>query len=61
VDFPQRNDADWFAHCHLRKDGEDGMTSFKKPVEPYLFALDEDEKTAYQRLRVVKPAQTAKA
>ncbi len=61
VDFPQRNDADWFAHCHLRKDGEDGISSFKKPVEPYLFALDEDEKTAYQRLRVVKPAQTAKA
>jgi succinate dehydrogenase/fumarate reductase flavoprotein subunit len=61
VDFPQGNDADWFTRCRLRKEGEDGMTSFKKPVEPYLFALDEDEKTAYQRLRVVKPALTAKA
>ncbi len=61
VDFPQRNDAEWFTHCHLRKDGEDGMASFKKPVEPYLFPLDDDEKTAYQRLRVVAPVQTAKA
>jgi succinate dehydrogenase/fumarate reductase flavoprotein subunit len=52
VDFPQRNDAEWFTHCHLQKDGEDGMRSFKKPVEPYLYALDDEEKTAYQRLRV---------
>lgn len=59
VDFPQRDDANWFAHCHLRKDGADGMSSFKKPVEPYLFPLDDEEKTAYQRLRVVAPAQTA--
>jgi succinate dehydrogenase/fumarate reductase flavoprotein subunit len=59
VDFPQRNDAEWFTHCHLRKEGENGMTSFKKPVEPYLFALDEAEKTAYQRLRVVTPAHCA--
>ncbi len=57
VDFPARNDAEWFTHCHLRKEGEDGMTSFKKPVEPYLFPLDDEEKTAYQRLRVVAPAQ----
>ena len=59
VDFPARNDAEWFTHCHLRKDGEDGMQSFKKPVEPYLFPLDENEKTAYQRMRVVTPAQSA--
>jgi succinate dehydrogenase/fumarate reductase flavoprotein subunit len=52
VDHPQRNDAEWFAHCHLKK-GEDGaMTSFKKPVEPYLIALDSDEQQAYSRLRV---------
>ncbi len=59
VDFPQRNDADWFAHCHLRKDEAGAMGSFKKAVEPYLFPLDEDEKSAYQRLRVVAPARTA--
>jgi len=52
VDHPERNDAEWFAHCHLKK-GEDGaMTSFKKPVEPYLIPLDDEEQHAYQRLRV---------
>ncbi|MDP9780780.1 fumarate reductase/succinate dehydrogenase flavoprotein subunit [Pseudomonas fluorescens] len=52
VDHPQRNDGDWFCHCHLKK-GEDGaMTSFKKAVEPYIIALDADELQAYDRLRV---------
>ncbi|QXH56797.1 fumarate reductase/succinate dehydrogenase flavoprotein subunit [Pseudomonas maumuensis] len=52
VDFPERNDGEWFVHCHLKK-GEDGeMTSFKKPVEPYLIPLDAEEQTAYDRLRV---------
>ncbi|MBV4484644.1 fumarate reductase/succinate dehydrogenase flavoprotein subunit [Pseudomonas sp. SWRI153] len=52
VDHPQRNDAEWFCHCHLKK-GEDGrMTSFKKAVEPYIIALDAEEMQAYDRLRV---------
>ncbi|MGY3643752.1 fumarate reductase/succinate dehydrogenase flavoprotein subunit [Pseudomonas sp. PK-RTE-24] len=52
VDHPQRNDADWFCHCHLKK-GEDGqMTSFKKAVEPYIIPLDAEEMQAYHRLRV---------
>lgn len=61
VDFPERNDNEWFTHCHLVKSGEDGMRSFKKPVEPYLYALDDNEREAYQRLRVVKKTQTANA
>lgn len=52
VDHPQRNDADWFCHCHLKK-GEDGrMVSFKKAVEPYVIPLDAEEMQAYDRLRV---------
>ncbi|MFJ3468025.1 fumarate reductase/succinate dehydrogenase flavoprotein subunit [Pseudomonas sp. NPDC090201] len=52
VDHPLRNDRDWFCHCHLKK-GKDGrMESFKKPVEPYIVALDADEMQAYDRLRV---------
>jgi len=52
VDHPQRNDNEWFCHCHLKK-GEDGrMTSFKKPVEPYIIPLDAEEMQAYDRLRV---------
>jgi len=52
VDFPERNDGEWFCHCHLKKGEDGGMTSFKKPIEPYLIALDAQEQTAYDRLRV---------
>ncbi|MCO7565708.1 fumarate reductase/succinate dehydrogenase flavoprotein subunit [Pseudomonas sp. S 311-6] len=52
VDFPERNDREWFCHCHLKKDEQGRMTSFKKAVEPYLVALDAEEQTAYERLRV---------
>lgn len=56
VDYPLRNDAEWFCHAHLKK-GDDGvMTSFKKPIEPYVIALDEDEQQAYEKLRVKSEA-----
>ncbi|QJP95968.1 fumarate reductase/succinate dehydrogenase flavoprotein subunit [Pseudomonas fluorescens] len=52
VDHPQRDDREWFCHCHLKK-GEDGrMISFKKAVEPYIIPLDAEEMQAYDRLRV---------
>jgi len=52
VDHPQRDDREWFCHCHLKK-GEDGrMTSFKRAVEPYIIPLDAEEMQAYDRLRV---------
>ncbi|KWR74567.1 MULTISPECIES: fumarate reductase/succinate dehydrogenase flavoprotein subunit [Pseudomonas] len=56
VDYPQRNDAEWFCHAHLKKDERGEMTSFKKPVEPYLIALDDEEQKAYGRLRVKNEA-----
>ncbi|MDO9618723.1 MAG: fumarate reductase/succinate dehydrogenase flavoprotein subunit [Pseudomonas sp.] len=52
VDHPQRNDAEWFCHAHLKKDESGVMSSFKKPVEPYLIPLDDEEQQAYNRLRV---------
>ncbi|RYZ85450.1 MAG: fumarate reductase/succinate dehydrogenase flavoprotein subunit, partial [Moraxellaceae bacterium] len=52
VDYPQRNDAEWFCHCHLKK-GDDGkMFSFKRDIEPYSISLNEKEQTAYQTLRL---------
>ena len=63
VDHPQRNDADWFCHALLKK-GDDGrMTSFKRAVEPYIVPIDNQEKTAYERLRVAAshPASTPAA
>nr|WP_218170680.1 fumarate reductase/succinate dehydrogenase flavoprotein subunit [Pseudomonas gingeri] len=56
VDYPLRNDAEWFCHCHLKKDEDGRMVSFKRPVEPYLIALDADEQQAYNRLRVANEA-----
>lgn len=52
VDHPQRNDAEWFCHAHLKKDESGVMNSFKKPVEPYLIPLDDEEQQAYNHLRV---------
>ncbi|RIA35611.1 succinate dehydrogenase/fumarate reductase flavoprotein subunit [Ectopseudomonas oleovorans] len=52
VDHPQRNDAEWFCHAHLKKNEQGEMSSFKKPVEPYLIDLAADEQSAYDRLRV---------
>jgi len=59
ADFPERNDAEWFTHCHLRKTADGAMESIKRPVEPYILPLDDEEKTAYQRLRIVKEAAIA--
>jgi hypothetical protein len=64
ADYPQRNDAEWFVHVQLQK--RDGaMTCFKRPIAPYIVPLDEQEKTAYQRLRVQRgapqPADTGNA
>jgi len=50
VDFPETNDSDWFCHSHLKKAGE-SLNCFKRPVEPYLFELDKQERSAYQHLR----------
>lgn len=52
VDHPQRDDREWFCHCHLKKGEEGRMTSFKKAVEPYIIPLDAEEMQAYDRLRV---------
>lgn len=56
VDYPLRNDAEWFCHAHLKKSEDGAMTSFKKPIEPYVIALDEDEQQAYEKLRVKSEA-----
>jgi succinate dehydrogenase/fumarate reductase flavoprotein subunit len=52
VDFPERNDAEWFVHAQLRKDAEGRMTSFKRPVDPYVIAVDDQQRQAYRSLRL---------
>ncbi|AWI80616.1 fumarate reductase/succinate dehydrogenase flavoprotein subunit [Parazoarcus communis] len=59
VDHPERDDENWFCHTLLSK-GDDGrMTMRKKAVEPYIVAIDKEERDAYQRLRVERKAEAA--
>ena len=59
VDYPDKNDADWFVHVQVKKGANGEMTCFTRPIEPYIVALDEEEKTAYQKLRIVKESAAA--
>ena len=55
VDYPDRNDRDWFVHVQVKKiNGE--MACFKRALEPYIISLDDHEKTAYQKMRIRKSA-----
>jgi succinate dehydrogenase/fumarate reductase flavoprotein subunit len=56
IDYPQRNDAEWFCHTHLRKDASGRMTSEKRPVAPYILPLAEYERDAYDQLRIRESA-----
>jgi succinate dehydrogenase/fumarate reductase flavoprotein subunit len=59
VEHPDKDDADWFCHAQLKKNEAGEMTCFKRPIEPYIVELDDEEKDAYNRLRVVKQAEAA--
>lgn len=54
VDFPEKNDEDWFVHVQVKKGANGDMTCFTRPIEPYIVPLDEEEKSAYQKMRIVK-------
>jgi succinate dehydrogenase/fumarate reductase flavoprotein subunit len=36
VDYPEKNNEEWFCHVHLKKDESDQMVLFKRPIEPYI-------------------------
>ena len=56
TDFPEKNNDDWFTFVEVRK-GADGQPEiFRRPVPPYLFPIEEDERDAYDRLRIEDPA-----
>ena len=43
ADYPEKNNDDWFCHAQLKKDDNGKMTSFKRPVAPYIVEIDEEE------------------
>ncbi|HLE67802.1 MAG TPA: fumarate reductase/succinate dehydrogenase flavoprotein subunit [Burkholderiales bacterium] len=59
VDYPEKDDENWFCHAQLKRGAGGAMECLRRPVEPYVIQLDEEEKTAYQRLRVAKEAAAA--
>jgi succinate dehydrogenase/fumarate reductase flavoprotein subunit len=60
VDFPERNQADWFCHAQLVKNGSGEMSCHKRPVAPYVIPLSESEMGAYDKLRIAdKPTIAA--
>src|SRR5690606_13479164 len=46
VEHPLKDDANWFVHCHLKKDDGGAMTSIRKPVAPYVVPVSEQERSA---------------
>lgn len=56
VDYPERNDTDWFCHAQLKKNERGEMTSFKRAIEPYLVPIADTERNAYRELRIAVPA-----
>ncbi|HJV60388.1 MAG TPA: fumarate reductase/succinate dehydrogenase flavoprotein subunit [Albitalea sp.] len=59
VDHPERNDADWSCHSLLSRDARGRIAMRKKAIEPYIVPVDDEERTAYQRLRVAPTPQAA--
>jgi succinate dehydrogenase/fumarate reductase flavoprotein subunit len=59
VDYPEKDDANWFCHVQLKRGAGGAMTCFRREVEPYVLELDEEEKNAYQRLRIARTPAAA--
>ncbi len=52
VDYPEADDSEWFTHVQVKKGDDGAMNCFKRPIEPYIVALDDAEKGAYGKLRI---------
>jgi succinate dehydrogenase/fumarate reductase flavoprotein subunit len=59
VDYPQRDDENWFCHSLLSRGADGQMSMRKKAIEPYIVPVDDEERTAYQRMRVARSAEAA--
>ena len=52
VDHPDKDDENWFCHSNVKRAANGEMSFRKREVEPYIVELNDEEKAAYQRLRV---------
>jgi len=58
-DYPEMDDVNWFVHVNLKPNETGEMQLFKRPVEPYVVTLDQEELRGYHRLRVASTAVEA--
>lgn len=56
VDWPERNQDEWFCHVQVKQDDNGAMSCFKRPIDPYLVKPDEGETQAYDNLRIAAGA-----
>ncbi|MEH2305830.1 fumarate reductase/succinate dehydrogenase flavoprotein subunit [Nostoc sp.] len=40
LDYPEKNDDEWFYHVNLKKNELEQMVLFKRPVDPYIVEVD---------------------
>jgi succinate dehydrogenase/fumarate reductase flavoprotein subunit len=40
LDYPEKNNEEWFCHVNLKKNEAGDMVLFKRPIEPYLIDVD---------------------
>ena len=52
LDHPEMDNENWFVHLNLRKGAGGSMVFAKRPVAPYVVPMDDEELTAYHRLRI---------
>jgi succinate dehydrogenase/fumarate reductase flavoprotein subunit len=52
VDYPERDNDNWFCHSILSKSDAGEMTIEKRPVAPYIIDIEDDEKDAYDKQRI---------
>jgi succinate dehydrogenase/fumarate reductase flavoprotein subunit len=51
-DFPARDDHNWFCFTEIRKGADGHPEIFKRAVDPYIIPIDDDERDAYNELRM---------
>ena len=51
-DYEARNDAEWFCFVEVRKGADGKPEIFKRPVDPYIVPIGEEERGAYDELRI---------
>jgi succinate dehydrogenase/fumarate reductase flavoprotein subunit len=52
LDHPEMDNENWFVHLTLHKGADGSMEFTKRPVEPYVVEMTEDELQSYHRLRI---------